>query len=85
MYLFKKLDILPVSCQYILSLVMFVVDNQKHCQTNLYVHGLDIRNKNQFYFPIANLLCFQRGVSYCAVKIFNSLPKNIKNIRNDRV
>jgi len=65
--------------------MMFVVDNQKHCQTNLSVHGLDTRNKNQFYFPIDNLSCFQIGVSYSAVKIFNSLMKNIKNIRNDRV
>ena len=37
------------------------------------------------YFPIDNLSCFQRGVSYSSVNIFNSLLKNIKNIRNDRV
>jgi hypothetical protein len=37
--LFKKLDILPPSCQYILSLKMFVLDNQKNFQTNFSVHG----------------------------------------------
>ena len=44
--LFRELDILPVSCQYILSLMMFVVDKQKSYQTYLSVHGLDTRNKN---------------------------------------
>jgi hypothetical protein len=37
--LLKKLDVLPPSCQYILSLKMFVVDNQKIFQTNFSVHG----------------------------------------------
>ena len=32
-----------------------------------------------------NLSCFQRGVSYCAMKAFSSLPNNIKNLRNDEV
>jgi hypothetical protein len=82
--LFKKLDILPVSCQHIFSLMMFVIDNQEKCQTNLSVHGLCTRNKNQLYLPIVNLSCFQRGVSYCAM-IFNSLPNSIKNLRNQSV
>jgi len=43
--LFKKLDILPVSCQYILSLMMLVVDNLKNYQTNLPVRGLDTRTR----------------------------------------
>jgi len=43
--LFKKQDFLHVSRQYILSLMVFGVDKQKHFQTNLSVHGLDTRNK----------------------------------------
>jgi len=83
--LFQKLDILPLSCPYIFSLIVFIVDNQKNYQTDLSVHGLDTRNKNQLYLPIVNLSCFQRGVSYCAMKIFSSLPNNIKNLRNDEI
>ena len=82
---FKKLDVLPVSCQYILSLMIFVRDNQKNFQTNLSLHGLDTRNKNQLHLPISSHSCSQKGVSYSAMKIFNSLPNNIKNRRNDRV
>ena len=74
-----------MSVTYIFSLMVFVVDNQKNYQTNLSIHGLDTRNKNQLYLPIVNFSYFQRGVSYCAVKISSSLPNNIKNLRNDEV
>jgi hypothetical protein len=82
--LFKKLDILPVACQYILSLMLFIVDNLEDFQTNAYIHGLDTRNKNQSHLPIVNLSCAQKGVAYCGIKIFNNLPSNIQIHRNDR-
>jgi hypothetical protein len=82
--LFKKLGILPVPCRYIFSLMTFVVDNLGSFQTNLTVHGLNTRNKTQLHRPIANLSCFQKGVSYAAVKIFNSLPSSTSNLRNDK-
>ena len=73
----RKLNILPIACQYTLSLMLFLVDNQKDFLTNEYVHGLDTRNKNHLYFPVVSLSCVQKGVSYSGVKIFNSLPSNI--------
>jgi hypothetical protein len=42
--LFKKLDILPLSCEYILSLLLFVIDNQNNLFSGLEVHGLNIRS-----------------------------------------
>jgi len=44
-------------------------------------------NKYTLYevcLSFANLSCFQRGVSNSSV-IFNVVPNNIKNVRNDRV
>ena len=82
--LFTKLNILPTACQYILSLMLFIVDNQKDFLTNAYVHSLDTRNKNHLYLPVVILSCVQKGVSYSGVKIFNSLPNNIQSYRNDR-
>jgi len=76
--LFRKLNILPIACQYILPLMLFLADNQKDFLTNTYVHGLDTRNKNRLYFPVVSLSCVQEGVSYSGVKIFNSLPSNIQ-------
>jgi hypothetical protein len=83
--LFKKLAILPVPCQYIFSLMMIVVDNQENFQTNSSIHGVDTRNKTQLHRPIVNLSCFQKGVSYVGVKIFNILPSSISNLRNDKL
>ena len=83
--LFQKLDILPLSCPYIFSLIVFIVDNQKNYQTDLSVHGLDTRKKNQLYLPTSSLSCLQKGVSYAAMKIFNSLPNNIKDCKNNRM
>ena len=82
--LFRKLNILPVACQYILSLMLFIVDNQENYPTNAYVHGLDTRNKNNLYLPTVSLSCIQKGVSYSGTKLFNKLPKNIENHRNDK-
>jgi len=82
--LFRKLNILAIACQYKLSFMLFTVDNQKGFLTNAYVHGLDTRNKNHLYLPVASLSCVQQGFSYSGVKIFNSLPSNIQSYRNDR-
>jgi len=49
--LFRKLNILWIACQYILSLMLLIVHNQKDFLTN----GLDIRNKNHLYLPAVSL------------------------------
>ena len=64
--------------------MLFIVDNQKDFLTNVYVQGLDPRNKNHVYLCIVSLSYVQKGVSYSGVKICNSLPSNIQSHRNDR-
>ena len=81
--LYRKLNILPIACQYILSSMLFIVDNQKDFLTNAYANSLDTRNKNCLYLPVLSLSCVQKGFSYSGVKIFNSLPSNIQSHRND--
>ena len=44
--LFRKLEILPVPCQYILSLMLFIIDNPNNFQARLEIHGLHTRSKN---------------------------------------
>jgi hypothetical protein len=79
--LFRKLNILLIACQYMLSLMLFIVYNQKDFLTNANAHGLDTRNKNHLYLPVVSLSCVQK---WSGVKIFNSLPSNIQSYRNDR-
>ena len=82
--LFKKLRILPVPCQYILSLMLFIIDNQQDFSTNAHIHGLDTRNKNHLHLPAPSLTSVQKVVSCSGVKIFNGLPSNIQNYKGDR-
>jgi hypothetical protein len=83
--LFGKLDILPLSCEYILSLMLFVIDNQINFLSGLKVHGLNTRSKSQLYLPTSNLSVFQKSTKLTGIRLFNSLPRTIQNLRNDRI
>ena len=52
---FRKLDILPISYQYILSLMFFIIDNPNSFQSGSEVHGLNTRCRNHLYIPTVNL------------------------------
>jgi hypothetical protein len=82
--LFKKLEILTVPNQYIYSLMSFFIGNQEKFQTNLSVHNINTRNKHHLHRLVANLSCFQKGASYSGIRIFNSLPRSITNVKNEK-
>jgi len=82
--LFRKLEISPVPCQYILSLMLFIRHNPNNFQTGLEIHGLHTRRKIQLFIPIANLTNAQKGITCSDIKIYNHLPSNILNLKNDR-
>ena len=46
--LFKKLEILPLTSQYMLSLLMFAVQNKNFFLTNNENHNIDTRQRNNF-------------------------------------
>jgi len=53
--MFKQLQILPLPCQYILSLMNFVIDNQNSFQTNSSMHKcrpVFLSKKKKFYVSI---------------------------------
>jgi hypothetical protein len=85
--LFRKLDILPLPCEYtsILSLMLFVIDNQSNFRLGLEVHGLNTRSNNQLYLPTSNLSVFQKGAKLTGIRLFNSLPRTIQSLKNDRI
>jgi hypothetical protein len=39
--------------------------------------------ENQLFIPIANLTSVQKGITYCGIKIYNSLPSSNLNLKND--
>jgi hypothetical protein len=82
--LFKRLEILPLPCEYIVSLMNFIVNNQELFQSNSAVHSVNTRNKLQLHRPITNLSCFQKSAFYTGIKIFNSLPSSLTSLVNKK-
>jgi hypothetical protein len=80
--LFQRLEILPLYSQYIFSISLFVVKNKHLYNTNNLIHGFNTRQKTNLHQPTANLTKYQKGVYYSGVKIFNNLPKEIKDLTN---
>jgi len=82
--LFNKLQILPLTSQYMLSPLMFVVQNKNLFLTNNDNHNLDTRQRNNLYLPQTNLSIYQKGAYYSGIKIFNNLPLQIKNVAGNQ-
>jgi hypothetical protein len=82
--LFKKLQILPLPCEYIFSLLNFVINNLENFQTSSAIHNVNTRNKHHLHRPTANLTCFQKSAYYPGIKIFNNLPATLKSPINEK-
>ena len=82
--MFKNLEILPLYSQYIFSLSIFVIKNRNLFSKNYQIHSVHTRFRTNLHPPIANLTKFQKGVYYSGIKIFNNLPRNIKDLANEK-
>ena len=82
--LFKKLEILSVTSQYMLSLLLFVVHNKTFFSTKNENHNLDTRQRNNLYIPQAKLTIYQKGAYYSGIEIFNNLPLEIKIVADNQ-
>jgi len=78
--LFKNLQILFLTSQYMLSLLIFVVQNKNIFSTSIKTHNIDTRERNNLYPPQANLTIYQKGAYYSVIEICNNLPLEIKNV-----
>jgi len=75
--LFKKLNILPIYSQSILSLSAFVIKHTDAFKLNTAVHSINNRQRSDLH-PPTNLTKAKEAVYYSEIKIFNNLPLNIK-------
>jgi hypothetical protein len=78
----KKLQILPLPCEYIFSSWHFLINNLEHFQTNSAIH-CNTRNKHHLQRPTANLTYFQKITYYSGIKIFNNLPASLRILMNE--
>jgi hypothetical protein len=71
-------------CQYILSLMNFIINNKRLFQTNSCVHNINTRNKHRLHRPNTILSCYQKSTFYAGINIFNSLPPSVTILKNDK-
>jgi hypothetical protein len=81
---FKKLEILLIPCQYTLSLMNFIVNNQETFQSNLSTYNIKIWTMHPLCRPNANLFCFQRSTFYPGIRIFYNLPSSLTTLKNEK-
>jgi folylpolyglutamate synthase/dihydropteroate synthase len=81
--LFKKLGILPLQSQCILSLAVYGSKNMELFTLNADIHTKNTRNKFNLFLPQTRLTKYQKGVYFAGIKIFNHLPENIKTFSNN--
>ena len=81
---FKELNILPVPSQYILSVLLFLTKNKDQFMTNSQMHKITTRQIFDLFMPAANLTIYQKGACYQGIKIYNHLPKTIKDLSGDK-
>jgi hypothetical protein len=83
--LFKKLQILPLPCEYIFSLLILIINDQELFQANSAMHSVNTRNKHHLHRPVTNLTCFQKSAYYSGIKIFSNLPASLRNLMKEKV
>jgi len=83
--LFKNLEILPLYSQYIYSISTYVVKNKHLFHTNHHIHSIHTTFKTNLHLPTANWTKFQKAVYYSAIKIFDKVPHEIKDLANDKL
>jgi hypothetical protein len=81
--LFGTLRILPLSSQYILSLLLFLNKNKNQFKVNSEIYHYATRQQSNFPQPSTNLTKYQKGVCYLGAKVFNKLPSSNKEEFDD--
>jgi len=61
-----------------------VVNNQELFQTNSAIHSVNTRSRDHLHRPTANFSFFQKSAYYAGIKIFDSLPSNLRSLMNKK-
>ena len=73
--LFRRLEILPIPCQYILSLMLFILNYPNNFQAVSEVHGPHTRSKNQLFISNTNLTSVENVIKLlCLEKMIKKTP-----------
>jgi len=59
-------------------------DNAAFKLTNSTIPKVNTRNRDHLYRLTANLSCFPKSAHHAGIKIFNSLPSNLRSHMNEK-
>jgi hypothetical protein len=76
--LFERLEIPAPPCEYIFSLILFIINNQVHFKSNSDIHTVSTGTRISFIDQLPTSHVF-KSAYYADIKIFNSLPSNLTN------
>ena len=78
--LFRKLGIMTLTFQFILSLMRFLSSNLDIYTFNNSVHDINIRDKQKLYKPTVRSSAYQKSVYYNSIKVYNKLPNTLAEL-----
>ena len=81
---FKEMKILPLCSQYIYSLMQHTINNMHLFTRNTEVHNIGTRQNVNLFPPSTSLTKVQKGAYYSGIKIYNHLPKELKQLSNNQ-
>jgi hypothetical protein len=79
----KNVKMLLLHSQYILSILLFVVDNKSMYNLNSDIHNINTWQKLNFHQPSTNLSLYQEGVYSFGIKVFNNLPQSLEKLADN--
>jgi hypothetical protein len=81
---FKEMEIFPLCSQYIYSLMLHTVNNINLFTRNTEVHNIDTRQNINLFLPSTSSTKVQKGAHYSGIKIYNHLPRELKQLSSDQ-
>jgi len=82
--LFRKLEILTLTFQYILSLMWFLSSNLEIYTFNTSVHNTNTRRKLKLHKPATRLTMYQRSVYYNSINIYHKLTDDLAELVSNK-
>jgi hypothetical protein len=79
-WIVKKLNILPLHSQYILSLLLFVVKNIEEFISYTEIHSINTRHRSDLYPQSIKRTKYQKGDYYSGIKIFSHFTSKYKEL-----
>jgi hypothetical protein len=60
-----------------------LANNKNHFKVNSKMHGISTRHISNLFQPLSRLTIYKKGTYYLGIKMFNSLPSQIKDLSHN--